>query len=355
MKNNKKEDGRRIINWFPRHVVPDELSVLSLYEVVIYAVLFCGGLYLYKAWNRVPIIEKDVYFERLESQYDDASYASIDYYISNSSVFKDSIAHIGYAFSTYPSTRSISRPSAVDSLANAFCKLRPNAGKDFKGPVIFFGIEGKSVYSDWEDIPMKKRVPIVKYDTIIGDDSFYFANRYVNSQPVKSLAETFCSAPCSGMVELLDHDLMTPKFMSLRDISQSYFIIRVHSHSIDSISLQVHFKGATEITPMGAIIPDIVSGDKVKYIFKPIYEKAVDGTHISVNKERMDRFTKGDPIGYTTIKFHVKFKDMENSQSRRVFLISTILSALITIFLAFVIIFIYRVGRRLINNNYEKD
>lgn len=123
--------------------------------------------------------------------------------------------------------------------------------------------------------------------------------------------------------------LVNPSFFSLRDISQAYYEFRVTSHSVNGVDLNLAFVGAAECTPtMPTGTDDTVEmrpggiGYKLKYL---------------QDKEKI-------------VRLHVKYKDLENSQARRVFLVTSVLSGLITIFLAFLIIFIYKVLRSLVRS-----
>lgn len=342
------------LNLFPQHIIPDELSLLSVYEIVVYFGIFVFCYICYTDWNRVPIIEKDVYLENTGSDSSanhPATTASFHYYIPNSDVFSDSIPHVLYDF---VNDESHVRPSIdsifIDSIKNHLLDLKPDTSRLFGGNLYYCRIDGPATRLDWRSLEEKYKRPECVMDTTFGPNNCYFGyafNRYVEGPPVHIINETFIAGDGYGTssMDLNDKDLLKPGFFSRRDISQSYFQIRFHTHSIDTIKVYFHFKGVVDFSPMGDYSPSEALGDKIIYTIIPVFEKpASDPNLVVANKVMHDRFFKSEDFVYT-VQFHAKYKDMENSQARRVFLISAVLSALITIFLGFIIILVYRIFR----------
>ena len=121
---------------------------------------------------------------------------------------------------------------------------------------------------------------------------------------------------------LNEESLIRPKFFSLQDISQAYYEYHFISHSIDSVSLSLLNLGATEYAPKGE-----------------------EGYENGLNSVKYD--LRLSPAKENILRVHIRFKDLENSQSRRVFLVTSVLSGLITVFIAFIIIFAYKLFRNI--------
>lgn len=333
---------KHLIRLFPRHVVPDELSLLSLYEIIIYLLLLGACVYFYNAWNKIPVIEKNICIEELgtyKSTEKKESLASIQFYIPNSTVFADSSAHYRYTLSMLESTSHIEYYNANDSLRNAFFAHRPAASRGYAGNLFYFSIDAPKRFQKLDNH--------IAIDTVLSGSHMFSDYHVIRKEPIRVIGEQFINGNAVYYVsDLSDGELTKPSFISLRDITQAYYRIRIHSHSIDSITVRFEFKGVVEISPMGDIVPNQLSGNQAVFSFKPDYQPfQQDSSIVWLNKASLDRFApKNDHI--STIQFHMKSKDMENAQSRRVFLVTAILSALVTIFLAFFIIFFYRLFRR---------
>lgn len=339
-----------LLNLFPRHVIPDELSLLSLYEIVIYAAIFAICLYYYNSWNRVPVIEKNVYVENIGAFHpsiNNNTIVSLDFYISNSTVFPDSAAHIKYSIVTKDNqTTALGRHKILDSLQSVFFKLKPEANQGYFGNLYYFRLDGYDTGLNWDKMSEEKKKPVIKEDNTHRGQGFYDYefNNFVQGPPVRIAMNCFINS--LGNIyyacDLNDKDLLKPSFFSRRDISQTYYRINIHSHSVDSFYVNFHYKGVIDFSSLGSYSPSYITGNEVQFSLKPVYEKPEEDTTIVWdNKASYMRFYNYEEY-VTTLQFYVKSTDMENNQSRRVFLISTILSALITIFLAFIIIFIYR-------------
>ena len=333
---------QHLIRLFPRHVVPDELSLLSLYEIIIYLLLLGACVYFYNAWNKIPVIEKNICIEELgtyKSTEKKESLASIQFYIPNSTVFADSSAHYRYTLSMLESTSHIEYYNANDSLRNAFFAHRPSSSRGYASNLFYFSIDAPKRFQKLDNH--------IAVDTILAGSHMFSSYHVIKGNPVRVTSEQFINGDTVYFAsDLYDGELTKPSFLSLRDITQAYYRIRIHSHSIDSINVRFDFKGVVDVSPMGDIVPNQLSGNQVAFSFRPNYQPLQqDSSTVWVNKASYDRFViKDDHI--STIQFHMKSKDMENTQSRRVFLVTAILSALVTIFLAFFIIFFYRLLRR---------
>jgi len=317
------KEKNRILEIAPKHVIPDELSTLSLYEILCYlSILFLVSI-LYVKWTDIGILHQDVYVENLSFK-DSSNFGVIlDYDIPVSSVYHDD-AELRYTSFLGGSCRNASSKtvSYIDSLKNDYTRTIPEsntrtdyslmylrsdtpAHRDDQGKFIPFRMEKKAgVYAITKTSLSGEKKPVL------------FAEAYV---PV------FDYASSSNTLSFKSNPLFTePKFFSRRDISQVYYEIDIHTNTIDSVIFNLRFTGAVEIIP---------AGEK-----KPILN---EGNYLSYGINSYSAFSET----IVPIRFYVKFKDLENKQSRRVFLVSSVLGGLVMLFVAFLVIFLFRLGR----------
>ena len=328
----------------PRHVVPDELSLLSVYELVAYLVVLLGAWYLYSKWNEIPVIRQDIYVERLDSL--NLRHSSIvmnmEHVLPVSTVFLDnmSLIRINPQFKDSPEYMSIwNGRKELDSLMCIYLEHCPDSLPKPVEPVYYV----KHIFYQ-DNKPFYVADQIIQNSVDVdwkGNCLYQFGHVGTTiSRPYQLWHESFLCLPhynpsSNSTIEAEINSLKTPSFFSLRDISQAYYEYRIFSRTIDTINLTISFKGAVELLPIENE-QHSVSGSEISYSVVcpyPDYEKV--------------------------IRFHANYKDLENSQSRRVFLISSIISGLITVFLAFFIIFVYRaihgIKERIKENKQHKE
>ena len=63
-KRKKKE---RILSLFPHHVIPDNLSLISLYELLVYIAVFLCLLNWYECFHSIQEYDHDIYIDSLDS------------------------------------------------------------------------------------------------------------------------------------------------------------------------------------------------------------------------------------------------------------------------------------------------
>lgn len=336
---------RSLLNPFPQHVVPDELSLLSIYEIIAYLLILAGCWYFYSKWNDIPVIRQDISVERLDSlsHSHTCSAISIEQILPVSSIYKETQTRtfIKNPHIIYDREGSIRKKyqynyeHELDSLRNIYLSHYPDSLDTPKGPL--FCIKATSYQSKAQ----KYFEELTAEDGIIefaGKKYYQYAHEGTSKKaPHFQWIESFVHIPFinkyfgySKEIEMRNEALKTPSFFALRDVSQAYYEYRVISHSLDSIYLNISFLGAAEVSP-SAVDTYTLSGSRISYNLNT-FERAItyrNNKHIENSNEKI-------------IRFHVKYKDMENTQSRRVFLVSSIISGLITVFIAFLIIFIYR-------------
>ena len=262
----------------------------------------------------------------------------IDYETAYSSVFSGDAAinvHGAREINSYTKEYQWNHKAELDSLLSLYNSYFPDSLGSPIGPIHYIK------HKLYQPIKPKKDFKITLNRSV---GRYYQLGRYgvPRGKPYHCWQETFINYPLAKADEISPislplkgniPSLIKPSFFALHDISQAYYKFQVTSHSVDSIYLNLSNYGAAEFTPTGR--------EKVKQ----------EGGKITYA-------LKGYP-DENTILLHVKYKDLENSQARRVFLVTAVISGLITIFLAFIIIFIYRFisGMRNVrhNNALNKD
>jgi hypothetical protein len=136
----------------------------------------------------------------------------------------------------------------------------------------------------------------------------YFTGR--KAKLIHEMAGKFSNAPYSR-----------PKLYSLFDISQSYFRCRVKTSTIDNIRLAFYFEGATDVDDV-KVAADTIFGSSVIYNIRNINETDSE------------------------ILIYARFKDLENMQSLRLFVVSSLIGGLVMMFVGFLVIYLYRVIRQ---------
>ena len=110
------------------------------------------------------------------------------------------------------------------------------------------------------------------------------------------------------------HPMETPSWLRLEDISQTYVDLKINSFTVDSIVLCMDFVGVTDFSNMEPS-PDSIGMSKIIF-----------SDPIKIFKIRADG-----------LKFHAKFRELENIQEIRVFTVTTVMSAFTLALVIFVI------------------
>lgn len=305
----------------------------------MYLLILLGCWLLYKQWNQIPVFEHELHVEALKVG-STGVISEINYQIPISTTLakhKDSaIVDIGFQQNNNHRQLSHRNSPVIDSLNSVYKSHFPDS-LSFTGNLYYS--------SSTELLPLGK----VNFNTVKEVEFsryFHFGDVQVQRYGMhnKVTIEAYINAPIGGdgqHIYAVNSPSMTkPRFWSLRDISQAYYKIRIHTHSVDSVRLAFQTSGAIEISPMRQYQPELISGDKIVYGFVPNIDDE-DNYKISSTTGH-STFNADGFIAPNEILFHIKYKDLENSQSRRVFLITAIISALVTVLIAFMIIFIYR-------------
>ncbi len=120
-----------------------------------------------------------------------------------------------------------------------------------------------------------------------------------------------------------------PAWYRLYDISQMYFELKIDSKYIETV--QVDFVGATQFSRIWPE-PDEVSMSSITYN----------------DKDKISQLVMHG------LKFHAKFIELDKTQNSRMFVMSALCSALTAIFIAFLILAIYKTFRVIKTGNLSK-
>ena len=153
-------------------------------------------------------------------------------------------------------------------------------------------------------------------------DNGIYRNEHILSRGTRVF---FFSARVSGFLGCRrDMLLGNPGWFSLEDISQQYFDLKLDFCNIDSLSLTIDFVGATEFSNMTPS-PDMTTMSSIVF----------------TDKSKIEQISKHG------LRFHAKFKELENRQNVRLFFLTAVMSALFTIFLVFIVLGIYKLNMTL--------
>lgn len=150
-------------------------------------------------------------------------------------------------------------------------------------------------------------------DTILHElDPFYYEFNRVND-----------SIPFGAPRRKDNTTIGIPNLFDRYDISQGWYNLQLNSSTIDSLSLTINFIGATDFYPI-AIEPDEIGSNYIKYTDQ----------------------NKLLQIRIHGLSFYARFKEMDNKQTIRSFVVSTLLSGLLIIVLSYIINIIMSLFKR---------
>lgn len=220
-------------------------------------------------------------------------------------------------------------PQRYDSLQNEFVKIINKKRDKTKTTGSFYYVSLKSLhYNRWiypsnpieSDDSDKEKITVYKQKNPNRRESEH--EIYASNDPQKKNTRRLKSEDSWG-----DNIFEKPSWFRLEDISQVYYDLQLESLTMDSIILKFEFVGATEFSTIKPV-PDKITMSSIEFSDP---QKILD-------------------IKLNGLKFHARFKELENKQYIRVFVVSQIIGGLILIFIALVFSGIIR----LILNN-KKD
>lgn len=332
---NKKKRKRKgpLLNAFPQPQIPDELSVMSVYELVCYALIFFAFAFLFIKWNKVPVREFDVNAERIDSNQDFSTISSqldVDWRVPMSAIYesKDGYCDVTCTAVEKKPDNSMTAANRLqqgnrlygrDSLYSYMAEKMEKSNDNWSNATAYhiaatcsardFFVMRANRYS----VPGKNNVSVADFDrkgllvNNLKAELFFAGKRGKLKHEMSSILN---NTPYSR-----------PKWYSLFDISQSYFKCHVSTGTIDDIRLTMNFEGAADIYDVKEKADSIYGSGAIYHL---------------TNNDKLD----------TEIVIYARFKDLESIQSIRLFAVTAVLGGLITIFLAFIIILVYRILRK---------
>ena len=342
---------KKPFNW---HVYPTtkDLRIKSFIEFGFYLFITAGLIYLFTIWHNMP--ERNIIFSvdkvRIDSCYQDSTISisagvrleipmtnrNINYdggLRTTLSLKKDSVKINEYhepkhdtinikslssdIYDTIKTTSLTENLYLADSLIKYIKPLDSNRTNS----LIYF-----SLY--YNRGPWGVRKPSkISYDPVLGvkkdttTHSFresHFHSKYFVTKVVYYFENDQSNLYCTSEGEVLGR----PVWYRLEDISQSYYNIRFNSSSMDSLSLEIDFKGAVDFSNM-IPKPDEVGMGNIKFF----------------NQDKIRQ------IEMNGLRFHAKFRELENMQTIRLFAVTTILGGILIIFVGLLFVGIYYMGK----------
>lgn len=360
---------RHILNIFPKPVNLTEISILSIYEVILYLALFYFFYYVYTAWTFIPTKTIEMTCDRIDNhnlyfyhyEFDSISSKSTKVYDKNKPVKSCYAFHVYIPNSmvnmepSHYNEHWFSRPFINNWTSDDNSVFRLLRNERNYGHILdsLFGVFNYRYRFLLDSLKYKKQ----KIDSIIKNDSipvfyqnilFYQNtkrkshlfdeqidelkyleghNRFItfNINNIKNNEigylttnlESFLHEKIEYTMSELDGVFAKPGKFDLYDISQCYYKFIFRSHTIDTTYLYIHFYGANDFSFVETK-PSDIDCQTIEY-----------------------KLTALGSVDQSVI-IHVKSKELAVLQSSRLFFITAILSGLIVIFLTFTVIFLYR-------------
>ncbi len=334
MSEKKKAKKKHILKFFPQPVYATKLSLMTIYELICYIAIFIFFGFLFFKFHKVPVRDFVITAERIDGNRDNYAQSNnlnVEWVFPMSSIVSDT-ENGQCQMTCYRSDDSVFHIMTASNRLIDGDKLYDRSQK-----YTYLTENMETVNDNWRNLP-------AYYTSITcSSEDFYVrkANRYSNKgvNNVSNLeyekkgifldnlkAELYFA----GRRAKLTHEMAgnfsnapysRPKLYSLFDISQSYFRCRVKTSTIDNIRLAFYFEGATEV-------------DDVKFAADTIF-----GSSVIYNIHNISATD-------SEILIYARFKDLENMQSLRLFVISSLLGSLIVMFVGFLVIYLYRVVRQ---------
>lgn len=326
MKFNIKENIKKYLDW---HIFPVDLSILSIYEVIIYILIFSYFIYLYINFQNIPHLENKVLVHPINRESNDSLYLKITFTCPSSFIFDaDGQGRVKASFIEENKEKGYDLPQIATDKAtnNNINDLRKTyidlCNKYLDSIRIKYALISDIVYckhtfnhsakknkyknSQWEHLQAQC------FGTTVTDSSGLSTETFL---PIQSLN--------TGSELLITDSILPfsrPKWYDLFDISQSYYTFEFDGE-INKGEITIDFEGATRFSnifpePDKKTMSSITFADstKVRYIFE-----------------------KG-------LTFHALHLEMDGIQRSRMFVITTILGTLLALFITFVVISIYKIG-----------
>lgn len=300
----------------------DPIDLQSIIEIVVSSALFFICLFLFLMWNEVPVKVFEVNTESLEEDGKFGCNLKISIPMTTHQEFIEDSIHpnggLGISFFKDTIHKSIYIPYGeklyLDSLRNEFDVRFPLSTNKF------YSYSVQSMPSALFLCPTRDSLTKLWYMRS-GKNSkglWQETYRYLETEATIWQRRHWFD----DIIKLTPLPLETPKWSRLEDISQSYIELHLNSVTIESFIIKMDFAGVTEFSIINPK-PDIMTMSGIEYS---------DSAKIALIKKH-------------GLRFHAKFKELENRQQIRLFLVTAIMSGLLITFLVYVILAYFKIRR----------
>lgn len=336
----------KILSWFPKSNNLTELTLLSKFELICYLFFFLVICYIYFSCSQIPV--KDIYIEidRVDSIGKKNFFKEENYWYSDSLALDSIYANYAYVqlvFQLSEIFESNTRHMWMSALGDQWIKPRFHKMtkenieyQKFRGTTRDFGYLDslRSFYRDSLKLSYSDPMFYFKVNTTHKDMSSLLFNSKTQDEGdstshwhselnygFNKRTQTI-NVFGAGFDQYSKYCILDkPSIFNLSDISQCYYRIHIQSHLVNYIFLNMYVYGANDIAFLNNKPDTICNEQNYQYFFE---------NHIQAYGVNED------------IKLHVYSKELAGKQATRMFFLTSLLSAMITIFLTFLIIYIYR-------------
>lgn len=350
----------KILDWFPKPRALTELTLLSKIELILYLGFFLLFSFLYWSFSRIPVKDINIEVDRIDyfadNRYNESDSMSI---VANSSYIRlyfplsdnhqKNISNVSTMCISDDRILKQKNYTSLDSAYESYCSNKYSKHHEdslleiYKSLLqikdtsflIYQPLFYQKVYTSFSGIRFissHNKNPEF-YKSYHSDSSSY---RFVRKYGTSNMKKTTSTAEIFGdhyQVLYKSAVFNTPSLLDFYDISQCYYRIKIRTQLVNHIELNLLFSGANEFTFI-EIPPDSIYGQSLFYTFQN--ERIING----ISKD---------------IELHVKTQDLEGKQSARMFFVTAVLSALVTIFLAFFIVYGYRKSKSIFCSKNKKE
>ena len=350
------------LNWIPAPRPLTELSIISVLELCIYIIVFGATIMLYQRWTDVAVREIDIECESLHPipgnrvgdtghLYENVKNLGCKIYIDIPFSKVDTVDYSNnYSLKLFklPNESNISsgcyESQYFDQALNTFINVTDSLDylSRWKYQLFYNKLTmTRDNFSLWLPHYMNSR----DVDFVTSSDDSSVTVPVISTYSRKNF-NTFTHQNETFVPEYQDLEISKrekygvmskPSWYDEYDVSQFYFKVNVKSRSVPTINLNFRIRGANNYTFIDGT-PDSLVGQQLYYSF---------------TKDSLKRDSDKCLINQTLL-IHVQSKELEILQQSRIFGVTALLSALITVFLAFLIIWICRLVYKRWNKNLLK-
>ncbi len=322
--------------WFKWHVwpIPKDFPILSIYEVIAYAIFLVLCIVLYFDIQKVPVFRNHVTYDCIYKSPEDSLknlIGSLHYRIPMSYTYSDEdgkgYLNLWSCLNESGSKWRYPLPLKKDSLLDALLSNIPEKiSKDDLPTLVYIKVWDSSDFINYGSNEKWSHSCDAREDRL-SYTNYHKVNNGVVFESYSGSENGLLLYKLEDAAKELSYS--RPTWYRLYDISQMYFELQFHSSYLETI--QVDFVGATEFSKMW-----------------PEPDKITMSSIIYHDREKIRQILLGG------LKFHAKFIELDKVQSARLFFMSALCSALLAIFIAFIIMGIYKTISNMVKGTKNK-